>query len=97
MLKKMLILNIFALMVCLSGCGKTDQLLSLIHIFLMVTHDPNAASFCTRILFIQDGVIFHEIRKDVYKRQSVSGVGSQYWRSTSSVLRTPQCLSLIHI
>ena len=26
---------------------------------LMVTHDPNAASFCTRILFIQDGVIFH--------------------------------------
>ena len=28
MLKKMLILNIFALMVCLSGCGKTDQLSS---------------------------------------------------------------------
>ena len=24
---------------------------------LMVTHDPNAASFCSRILFIQDGVI----------------------------------------
>lgn len=31
----------------------------------MVTHDPNAASFCTRILFIQDGVIFHEIRKQI--------------------------------
>ena len=30
---------------------------------LMVTHDPNAASFCSRILFIQDGVIFHELRK----------------------------------
>ncbi|AKL96595.1 ABC-type antimicrobial peptide transport system, ATpase component [Clostridium aceticum] len=29
---------------------------------LMVTHDPNAASFCSRILFIQDGVIFHEMR-----------------------------------
>ena len=28
MLKKMLILNIFALMVCLSGCGKADQLSS---------------------------------------------------------------------
>ena len=28
---------------------------------LMVTHDPNAASFCSRILFIQDGVIFHEL------------------------------------
>lgn len=29
---------------------------------LMVTHDANAASFCSRILFIQDGVIFHELR-----------------------------------
>lgn len=32
---------------------------------LMVTHDPNAASFCSRILFIQDGVIFHELRKKI--------------------------------
>lgn len=32
---------------------------------LMVTHDVNAASFCSRILFIQDGVIFHELRKKV--------------------------------
>ena len=32
---------------------------------LIVTHDPNAASFCTRILFIQDGVIFHELRRRV--------------------------------
>lgn len=32
---------------------------------LMVTHDANAASFCSRILFIQDGVIFHEIRRKV--------------------------------
>lgn len=30
---------------------------------LMVTHDSNAASFCRRILFIQDGVIFHELRR----------------------------------
>lgn len=32
---------------------------------LMVTHDANAASFCSRILLIQDGVIFHELRKRV--------------------------------
>ncbi len=32
---------------------------------LMVTHDPNAASFCSRILFIEDGVIFHELRREV--------------------------------
>lgn len=32
---------------------------------LMVTHDANAASFCSRILFIQDGVIFHELRRDI--------------------------------
>ena len=42
---------------------------------LMVTHDANAASFCSRILFIQDGIIFHEIRhkqresrEDFYER-----------------------------
>ncbi|MGE4353616.1 MAG: ABC transporter ATP-binding protein [Oscillospiraceae bacterium] len=32
---------------------------------LMVTHDSNAASYCKRILFIQDGTIFHEIRKNI--------------------------------
>ena len=30
---------------------------------LMVTHDSGAASYCRRILFIQDGVIFHELRR----------------------------------
>lgn len=30
---------------------------------LMVTHDCNAASYCSRILFIQDGRIFHELRR----------------------------------
>ncbi len=30
---------------------------------LMVTHDVNVASFCSRILFIQDGKLFHEIRR----------------------------------
>ncbi len=32
---------------------------------LMVTHDSNAASYCRRILFIQDGKIFHELRRDI--------------------------------
>ena len=32
---------------------------------LMVTHDSNAASYCRRILFIQDGIIFHELRRDI--------------------------------
>lgn len=30
---------------------------------LMVTHDANVASFCSRILFIQDGKLFHELRR----------------------------------
>lgn len=34
---------------------------------LMVTHDPNAASYCSRILFIQDGRIFHELRRNLQK------------------------------
>ena len=32
---------------------------------LMVTHDANAASFCSRILFIQDGISFHELRRNI--------------------------------
>ena len=36
---------------------------------LMVTHDSVAASFCNRILFIQDGKLFPEIRRD-YPRES---------------------------
>lgn len=32
---------------------------------LMVTHDSNAASYCKRILFIQDGILFHEIRRNL--------------------------------
>lgn len=55
---------------------------------LMVTHDANAASFCSRILFIQDGKIFHEIRRNAednktfYERilevQAQMGGGSAY-------------------
>lgn len=32
---------------------------------MMVTHEPNAASYCSRILFIQDGVLFHELRRRI--------------------------------
>lgn len=31
---------------------------------MMVTHDPNAASYCSRILFIRDGQLFHELRRN---------------------------------
>ena len=30
---------------------------------MMVTHDPVAASYCHRILFIKDGEIYNEIYK----------------------------------
>ena len=30
---------------------------------LMVTHNPDAASFCSRILILKDGAIFHELRR----------------------------------
>ncbi len=32
---------------------------------LMVTHNSDAASYCSRILYIQDGKIFHELRRDL--------------------------------
>lgn len=31
---------------------------------MMVTHNANSASYCSRILFIQDGRLFHELRKN---------------------------------
>ena len=32
---------------------------------MCIRDSPNAASFCSRILFIQDGVIFHELRRKI--------------------------------
>lgn len=59
---------------------------------LMITHDSNAASCCSRILFIQDGVIFHELRKrvpeeshqDFYKR--IISVMAQLGGGSANVL-----------
>lgn len=50
--------NAKALMEKLAGLNREQNTT-----ILMVTHDCNAASYCTRILFIQDGVIFHELRR----------------------------------
>lgn len=52
--------NARALMEKLSGLNQEQEAT-----ILMVTHDSNAASFCKRILFIQDGVIFHELRRNI--------------------------------
>ncbi len=45
-----------------------DKLASINHTqnktIMMVTHDANAASYCSRILFIQDGRLFHELRRN---------------------------------
>ncbi len=52
--------NAKTLMEKLSGLNQKEHAT-----ILMVTHDSNAASYCKRILFIQDGVIFHELRRDL--------------------------------
>lgn len=36
---------------------------------MMVTHDPVAASYCNRILFIKDGAIYNEIYKEDSRQQ----------------------------
>jgi putative ABC transport system ATP-binding protein len=50
--------NARSLMEKLSGLNHDEKAT-----ILMVTHDSSAASYCRRILFIQDGVIFHELRR----------------------------------
>lgn len=52
--------NAKLLMEKLSGLNKEQNAT-----ILMVTHDANAASYCSRILFIQDGQVFHELRRKV--------------------------------
>lgn len=52
--------NAKALMEKLAGLNQDEETT-----ILMVTHDSNAASYCRRILFIQDGVIFHELRRNI--------------------------------
>ena len=37
---------------------------------LMVTHDPTAASYCDRILFIRDGRLFNELRRGMDANQA---------------------------
>ena len=37
---------------------------------VMVTHDPIAASYCDRVLFIKDGEFFNEIYKDDRRQTS---------------------------
>ncbi len=36
---------------------------------LMVTHDPTAASFCNRVIFIKDGQIYTQLNKGAQDRQ----------------------------
>ena len=69
----------------LSGLNRDEQAT-----ILMVTHDSNAASFCKRILFVRDGVIFHELRRgdesqrDFYER--ILKVMAQLGGGSSNVL-----------
>ncbi|MGD8191881.1 ABC transporter ATP-binding protein [Brevibacillus ginsengisoli] len=46
------------LLECLSGLNKEQHAT-----IMMVTHDPFAASFCDRIIFIKDGTLFMELVK----------------------------------
>ncbi|CDW60352.1 ABC tran domain containing protein [Trichuris trichiura] len=37
---------------------------------LLVTHDPFSASYCQRILFIEDGVIYQEVKRENQTREA---------------------------
>ncbi|MGE7919961.1 ABC transporter ATP-binding protein [Viridibacillus sp. NPDC093762] len=41
---------------------------------VMVTHDPIAASYCDRVLFIKDGEYFNEIYKDDHRQTFFQGI-----------------------
>ncbi|WP_462413481.1 ABC transporter ATP-binding protein [Neobacillus sp. Marseille-QA0830] len=56
----------FQLLQTLSSLNQVQQAT-----IMMVTHDPYAASFCSRILFIKDGALFTEIRKGEQSREQI--------------------------
>lgn len=49
---------------------------------LMVTHDPFAASFCKKIIFIKDGKIHAELNRETCEERSYSS--TKYWNSKVS-------------
>lgn len=64
---------------------------------LMVTHDCNAASYCKRILFIQDGVLFHELRRDVPGRDAAGILRAHPGRHGAAGRGQCECsLNLLH-
>ena len=58
--------NAKSLMTKLSGLNRDEGAT-----ILMVTHDSNAASFCSRVMFISDGTLFHELRREDDEEQKV--------------------------
>lgn len=79
--------NAKTLMDKLAGLNQEDNTT-----ILMVTHDSNAASYCKRILFIQDGVIFHTLRRDIPNEsqqdfyRKILGVMAQLGGGSANVL-----------
>lgn len=53
---------------------------------IMVTHDPGAASYCSRILFIQDGRMFHELRRSMEAEQERAGESSAFYKRIVEVM-----------
>ena len=60
---------------------------------MMVTHDPYSASYCQRILFIQDGELYKEIhrgstREEFYKEilDVLANLGTEKRKEGSSIM-----------
>ncbi len=49
---------------CMQGLNENNQAT-----ILLVTHDAFAASYCRRILFIKDGLLFREIKKEGSRKE----------------------------
>ena len=57
------------LMQCMQGLNEGQRAT-----ILLVTHDAFAASFCQRILFIKDGLLYREIKKTGTRKQFYDGI-----------------------
>lgn len=53
---------------------------------IMVTHDAGAASYCSRILFIQDGQVFHELRRSMEAEHARPEESSEFYKRIVEVM-----------
>ena len=64
---------------------------------LLVTHDPLSASYCQRILFIKDGKIHQEVKREDQSREEFLSQDPYHSRKLRTIRRKNTCFGNYHL